>query len=93
MKLIDADAFERNMQNEWENNEISNGEWIHFREMLNQEPTVDAVEVVRCKDCMYYEESLYDVFTNHDMVCAYAPLHHFYREPNDYCSKGRSRNE
>lgn len=40
-RIIDADAFERNMQNEWERNEISNGEWIHFREMLNAEPTIE----------------------------------------------------
>lgn len=43
MRLIDADAFEANMQNEWERNEISNGEWIHFREMINNEPTIEAV--------------------------------------------------
>ena len=41
MRLIDADAFEKNMQNEWERNEISNGEWIHFREMINEEPTIE----------------------------------------------------
>ncbi|MBR6052010.1 MAG: hypothetical protein IKP68_12530 [Clostridia bacterium] len=51
MRLIDADAFESNMQNEWELGEISNGEWIRFREMINDEPTIDAVEVVRCKEC------------------------------------------
>lgn len=40
MRLIDADAFECHMQNEWECNEISNGDWIHFREMLNSEITI-----------------------------------------------------
>lgn len=44
-RYIDADAFEANMQNEWERNEISNGEWIHFREMINDEPTADVVPV------------------------------------------------
>ena len=44
MRLIDADAFEKNMQNEWERNEISNGEWIHFREMINEEPTIEERE-------------------------------------------------
>ena len=46
-RYIDADAFEANMQNEWERNEISNGEWIHFREMINAEPTIEAVPVRR----------------------------------------------
>ena len=40
-RLIDADALERDMQNEWEQNEISNGEWIRFREILNDVPTID----------------------------------------------------
>lgn len=43
-RLIDADAFEANMQNEWEHNEISNSEWIHFREMINAEPTIIEAE-------------------------------------------------
>jgi len=45
-RYIDADAFEANMENEWERNEISNGEWIHFREMINAEPTADVAPVV-----------------------------------------------
>lgn len=43
-RLIDADAFEANMQNEWERNEISNSEWIHFREMINAEPIIIEAE-------------------------------------------------
>ena len=39
-RLIDADELERDMQNEWERNEISNGDWIAFREILNSQPTV-----------------------------------------------------
>lgn len=46
-RYIDAEIFERNMQNEWERNEISNGDWIHFREMINDEPTADVQPVVR----------------------------------------------
>lgn len=46
-RLIDADSFELNVQNEWERNEISNGDWILIRQLINEEPTIDAVEVVR----------------------------------------------
>jgi len=46
MRLIDADALEMNVQNEWERNEISNGDWIQFREWLKEMPTTDAVPVV-----------------------------------------------
>ena len=83
MRLIDADAFEQHMQNKWENNEISNGEWIHFREMLNQEQTIDAVEVVRCKECVNWDDdwdpvtwgagyhycTMMDTFTTADEFC------------------------
>ena len=55
MRLIDADAFELNVQGEWEQNEISNSDWILFRELLKEEPTIDAVEVVRCGQCKYGE--------------------------------------
>ena len=40
MRLIDADAFEDDMCNLWMQNEISNGDWIGFREMLNSQETV-----------------------------------------------------
>ena len=39
-RLIDADAIEATVQDLWMQNEISNGDWIAFREMLNSEPTI-----------------------------------------------------
>lgn len=29
----------------------------YFREVVDNQPAVDAVEVVRCKDCKYYDNS------------------------------------
>ena len=40
-RLIDADAFEAHMLHEWVKTEISNGDWVHFREMINAEPTIE----------------------------------------------------
>ena len=40
MRLIDADALEEDMCNLWMQNEISNGDWIGFRELLNSQETV-----------------------------------------------------
>lgn len=51
MRLIDADA----MRNEW----LKNDENEYFYdtnsvlESIDQQPTIDAVPVVRCKDCMF----------------------------------------
>ena len=30
--------------------------WVTFRDWINEMPTVDAVEVVRCKDCRWGKE-------------------------------------
>lgn len=63
MRLIDADALKKAMYHEafekdsdeqkWES-----GCWIRyemFERNLKNAPTVDAVPVVRCKDCVYFE--------------------------------------
>lgn len=75
MRLIDADAFEIELQHEWKNNEISNGEWMDIRQWLKEAPTIDAVQVVRCKDCKYcngeYEYCYFDIFVKPDGYCSY----------------------
>ena len=39
-RLIDADCIEMYMFSEWMNNNLSNSDWILFRERLNEVPTV-----------------------------------------------------
>lgn len=52
MRLIDADALEQ---------ELFDADWIldndeHMVEdILRKQPTIDAVEVVRCRDCYYWK--------------------------------------
>ena len=73
MRLIDADALQE--------------EYVRLsgRELslINDAPTVDAVEVVRCKDCEYWEcnDCKND---NH----GYCPI-----SENDYCSRGERKDE
>ncbi len=43
-RLIDADAFEATVQDLWMENEISNSDWIGFRETLNSIPTIIEAE-------------------------------------------------
>ena len=42
MRMIDADALERHVYTEWVNGELSNSEWVDFRQWLKDEPTVEA---------------------------------------------------
>ena len=82
MRLIDADALELDIQDQWEQNEISNGTWIDFRETLKRQPTIDAVEVVRCRECKWWNGETHGCIRNPST------------EPwweTDYCSYGERR--
>ena len=57
-----------------------------FLEYIDNEPTVDAIEVVRCKDCKHRHDGGY--------VCPMVPEWGY--EPNvddDFCSFGERRDE
>lgn len=59
----------------------------HWRRCLDAAPAVDAVEVVRCKDCIYYEK--YPDFAN---VCWNdAGMLHVYDD--GFCSYGERRTD
>ena len=53
MRLIDADAFDAIINDDGTIDEYATET---ARNAMLIMPTVDAVEVVRCKDCKYYEE-------------------------------------
>lgn len=67
MRLIDAEEFERRMRGVYEE---------YMWDVLEEMPTVDAVKVVRCKDCAYYNGN------NH-----YCDFDH-YAIFNGYCYNG-----
>lgn len=50
--------------------------------------TVDAVSVVRCKECKYWEESQY---YQEFMVCTYVKGATFTRQHDDFCSRGERK--
>ncbi len=52
-----------------------------FKFDLFDAPTIDAVEVVRCKDCVYYDDE------NH--FCSYT----IWAKPEGYCSGGERRED
>ena len=77
-RLIDADKL-------WLTSDFSDGEVHEYYEKfeINDAPTVDAVEVVRCKDCIHLSGK------DGDRYC-YLDGRGITEE--DYCSKGE-RNE
>lgn len=61
--------------------------WNSLLDIVNSAPTIDAVEVVRCKDCEYYhlmEEGFYDC---REVWGLDLP------QPEDFCSYGKRREE
>lgn len=54
--------------------------------MVREMPAVDAVEVVRCKDCAEYIPWLYG-----DRICGRIGSYFGNTKPDDYCSRGRKK--
>ena len=67
-----------------------NGDMISSEEVeqaIQDAPTVDAVEVVRCKDCKWLESGKdYEPYCNHWKSGLYAEV-----KPDDFCSYGERR--
>lgn len=91
-KLISADALRERMYHdafETDSNmqKWDGGCWIRykmFENALEDAPTVDAVPVVRCKDCMHRLG---------DMMCEYKFHLAVAQDDNDFCSWGERRKD
>ena len=94
MRLIEADALDAEMyrksfevadgRNVW-----NSGLWIRykiFEEAIRDAPTVDAVPVIRCRDCKFLR------FTGTVWKCQNR-LVMMLCEPNDYCSRAERKEE
>lgn len=73
-RLIDADKLER--QEYWGNERCF--DYVDAEDIDNA-PTVDAVEVVRCKDCKHE-------FGGSCILCGFQK-----RKPDDFCSYGERK--
>ena len=83
MRLIDADDAKRTYTKDMFDTEE---DFERVNDVLNYAPTVDAVSVVRCKDCKHRTES---------GNCGH-PRHHGILPsayPYDFCSYGKRREE
>jgi hypothetical protein len=66
-------------------------------EFINNQPTADVVEVVRCSECRFnvanMEKDEYDTtdYSGEDIVCSYFLTDGM--QPEDFCSQGERRAE
>ena len=78
-RLIDAEAFLEKMKR--------TSRYFDVVFDVEEMPTVDAVEVVRCKDCKYGN---WDSEPDDAMVCM-RTKDGFWRSGNDFCSFGKRK--
>ena len=89
-RLISADALKRAIRQE---------NWVKERRVqltldfidiiIGEQPTVDAVEVVRCKDCKYFVQGEpYDPCECMKWIAKFAVA---YTEPHGYCHKAERK--
>lgn len=84
MRLIDADALlERAVPHGW-----STPLWVSDI-VIEDAPTIDAVEVVRCRDCEWYKTN-YLWNGKERKVCGIEPFEPI-RQEEDYCAYGERR--
>ena len=55
MRLIDADKFLAQIEDQYMEHDITRAQYLDLEDRILQQQTVDAVPVVRCKDCKYAE--------------------------------------
>ena len=83
MRLIDADEAIINFGFEWDDISPTRDEFVAF---LKKQPTIDAVPVVRCKDCI----RRYD--TDECPMCFLIEGKYYeYTNENGYCDRGERK--
>lgn len=80
MRLIDADALVKAL------NESGVPYRADVQEVLDAQPTIDAVPVVRCKDCKWWTE-----WANGTGSCNRFTLDWIGTDADDFCSMGEKR--
>ena len=99
MRLIDTDALdlERIEAEHGRLNEVV----VAFETLIDNAPTIDAVEIVRCKDCKFAQNNRYNsrVDGKCSVLCEHVTTEDgryelkVFRNANDYCSYGERKNE
>lgn len=86
MRLIDADKLTKNLTYDIANRPIHGNFKITMasvRAAISDVPAVDAVPVVRCKDCDWAQLD--------DISVLHCHKYHIHKTANGYCDKGKSR--
>lgn len=89
-RLIDANAYVDELK--WLQEQVSSASAIEIQEYIdrtNIQPTVDAVEVVRCNDCCFSAQ--HDPYDPMECVKWKTKWGVVYTTPDGYCHKGERK--
>lgn len=85
MRLIDADVLSDGLYD----GEVNNGGDLLmalFQMVIDETPTVDAVPVVRCKDCVYWNP-----YKSHHYKGHFCDVVTLFVQENEYCAWGKRK--
>ena len=97
MRLIDADEAIINFGFEWDDIPPTIEEFVRF---LKKQPTVDAVPVLRCRDCMYWGDEAGKLQHSDGVLFTRCKVHNYLIDgrhtgwcptENDFCSYGERK--
>ena len=97
MRLIDADEAIINFGFEWDDIPPTREEFVRF---LKKQPTVDAVEVVRCRECKHWGDETGKLQGSDGVLFARCKVHNYLIDgrhtgwcstENDFCSYGERK--
>ncbi len=89
MKIIKMDGLIDDLTAAVTRDELSGREFSIVKRYIMRQDAVDAVEVVRCKDCKYWEEA--PLFYDGAMICMRSPDYITATNKMDFCSYGERR--
>ncbi len=94
-RLIDAYAFYKKFVNDTPTITMGEQRYVatwRISDLIADSPTVDAVEVVRCKDCKYCErDHTLDGGGDEYYYCWNCVMEHGQARANEFCSYGERR--
>lgn len=83
MRLIDADALKVDLTRFYNN-------IVTAKQLIDEQPTVDAAPVVRCKDCKNWDSSTEGRYVGGWCFCEKLQ---FSTSPDWFCADGETRND
>ena len=90
MRPIDADSFIEEARKRIDMQDLYLP--VHIKEfVIDEMPTIDAVPVIRCKDCKHSYEKEWVVGGGSYTTCWYQTIAN--AQPNDFCSRAERKEE